>query len=179
MELLMKTFKEYINEAPMMNDIDKEKDLVPYDDHIEDKPKRKFISTLKDHKVSKSHTYDNNDAWVNYSLHNPEGKISLNVSGQSRGDDKFLISNTNGYGNKIPSHEFYHHLVTEHGIHLHSDYTHSEGAKKVWEKLHKMPGINMQAYDMGKRIYTDIHPAEGLDQYYPNGNIRLAAKKKE
>ena len=179
MELLMKTFKEYINETPMINDIDKEPNLTPYDDHIDDKPKRKFISTLKGHKVSKLHTYDNSDSWVNYSLHNPEGKISLNVSGQQRGDDKFLISNTNGHGNKIPAHEFYHHLITNHAVHLHSDYSQSEGAKKVWERLHKMPGIKMQAFDMGERTYSDIHPAEGLNQYYGKGNIRLSAKKEE
>ena len=147
MELLMKTFKEYINETPMINDIDKEPNLTPYDDHIDDKPKRKFISTLKGHKVSKLHTYDNSDSWVNYS--------------------------------KIPAHEFYHHLITNHAVHLHSDYSQSEGAKKVWERLHKMPGIKMQAFDMGERTYSDIHPAEGLNQYYGKGNIRLSAKKEE
>lgn len=170
--------RENLTESPSMNDIEKEKNLTPYEDHPEDKPKRKFISKIGDHKVSKLDVYGN-DSWANYSLHNPEGKISLTVTGQNRDNGKFLESNVNGFGNKIPAHEFYHHLITQHDLHIHSDYSHSVGMKKVWEKLHKMPGIKMQAYDMGKRTYSDVHPAEGLDNYYDNSNIRLAAKKKE
>lgn len=166
----MLSFKEYINEAPIRNDITKEIGLEPYDDFSSN---RKYISKLKDHLVS--HFKDGIHG--HYALHEPKtGKISLGLSVKHLGD-KTHVENLNGFGNKIPAHEFYHHLITEHGLHLHSDYSLSRGAEKVWKKLHQMPNIHMQAYDMKNRTYTDIPKHESLDKYMDKPSFRFAAKK--
>lgn len=169
----MKKFKQFIQEAPIPNDIIKEPGLKPYQENPENASQREHLSTLKGHKVSVLHSIDSH-----YALHEPDDRISLGVSGKQIGN-KFYEENLNGFGNKIPAHEFYHHLITQHGIHLHSDYTLSKGAIAVWSKLHQTPGIKMQAYNMGTRKYTSIPKNEPLTNYMNKSSIRFAASKDE
>jgi len=171
----MKKFKQYLKEAPFYNDVDKEKDLTPYKEEPK-KPTREYISNIGNHKVSRY--YHRNSPGVHFALHEPNDHISLGVYGNITRDNKFYVDNMNGFGNKLPAHEFIHHLVTNHGIHWHSDYALSKGAFKVYDRLKSMPDIHMQVYDMAKREYQDIPPNTNLDTYM-NKSSRFSVKKKE
>lgn len=79
----------------------------------------------------------------------------------------------------IRAHEFYHHLVhAGHVNELVSDTSQSEGAKKVWHKLSKMPNIKMGATD-GK-YHGNFHRnyvAKGKPHFHrPEAERRLTAK---
>lgn len=169
----MKKFKQWLSESPWVNpDIDKEK-LVdkPYNqplaNHISTMPSGHLIMREDDH----GHTI--------YSAINPDTKhINLQVSGSHRNGDRFDISGLVGRkGSTIKAHEFYHHLITHHNIHLHSDYEQSEGGMKVWKNLQKMPGIHMQSFNGSTEKYSELKPSFQR-KYDMDSSTRLAAKKK-
>ena len=170
----MKTFKEYINENPMIDyNVSKDKP-----DSFNDSPKiynkRENIGVIGKHKVKRLSL----DGFrKSYTLHDSKDNISFKAAGNQNGN-KFVVSNLEGTDTApIKAHEFYHHLIHQQGLHLHSDALQSPGGKKVWERLHKMPGIKMQSLNVETGKYSDIHPNESLDKYYGTYNTRLAAKK--
>lgn len=171
----MKTFKQYLYEMPMMNDVGKEQ-LAPYEPDMETKKGMRKISDLKGHDIKK---FDEKKCTL-YSAHDKEGKVRLQVYGPRGENDKdFFVSQLNGYGNdKIKAHELYHHLVTKHGLKIHSGTTHSIGAKKTWEELHRNKDIKMESYDDTSKQYVDIPKGTSLEPYY-RSHIRLVASKND
>lgn len=129
-----------------------------------------------DHRIMKVER--NNQRHVSYYLHNIETKnIEMAVHGKQVGN-KFFVSQLNGYaGSKFKAHEFYHHLITKHDIHLHSDYEQSTGGMKVWKALHKMPGIHIQSFNGSSETYSELKP-DFQRKYDMDSSTRLAAKKK-
>lgn len=44
---------------------------------------------------------------------------------------------------KVKAHEFYHHLITKHGLTIKSDTSHSIPAMHTWKRLSEYPDIHM------------------------------------
>lgn len=58
---------------------------------------------------------------------------------------------------EMKAHDLYHHLVTNHGFKIMSDSSVSPGAKKVWDRLSEMPGVNVENLDSyGKNHYSFV-----------------------
>lgn len=115
---------------------------------------------------------------TSYHLVNKATKnIELAVHGSTR-DGKFLVGSLGArQGNTVKAHEFYHHLITKHNVHMHSDYEQSEGGMKVWKALHKMPGIHMQSFNGSSEKYSELKPSFQR-KYDMDSSTRLAAKRK-
>ena len=75
------------------------------------------------------------------------GKPHMKVSGYFDTKKKKLeIHSLKGHPDTtIKAHDFYHHLLLAgHVKELHSDATQSEGGKKVWQRLSKLPHVKMR-----------------------------------
>ena len=115
-----------------------------------------------------------------YSVHDPKtGESQLRVWGRLfPTGNKYYVSNLDSHqGNTVKAHELYHHLITHHGIHLHSDHEQSEGGMKVWKRLQKYSDIHMQSYDPTKKTYSELKPSFQKD-YDMNPRTVLTAKKR-
>lgn len=172
----MKTFIEFLVETPWINP-DIEWDNAPdAKEHEAAAKQRQKISTMSSGHVVKIRHASGNPTFVTYTAHGPDNNIHMKVSGHKDGD-KFTVNNLNDHqGSTVRAHDFYHHLITHHGLHLHSDYEQSEGGMKVWKKLHKMPGIHMQSYNGSTEKYSELKPS--FQRLYDmDSSTRLAAKK--
>lgn len=185
----MISFKQFITETPWINpdlDVDmkdepKAKAKLP-DLDVSERGKYLPGSMGEHHKIirveSRAPHHPGDKLGVSYHLHNIKtGNIEMTVHGEEDGK-KFFVGGLGAYaGGKYKAHEFYHHLITHHGIHLHSDYEQSTGGMKVWKALHKMPGIHMQSFNGSSEKYSELKPSFQR-KYDMDSSTRLAAKKK-
>ena len=169
----MLSFKQFILEAPILDtSTENVKQPAEYG-HVKNEGKRKTISTIGDNSVKELSL---TPTTTSYTLHTPDNKIAIKAIG-SRNGDKFTIrSLDSSIGSPIKAHQFYHHLITQNGVHLHSDNIQSPGGKKVWERLRSMPGIEMKSYHPDGS-YRDIPDSAKLDDYF-DSPVRFSAKKK-
>lgn len=172
----MMKFRQFLKEAPWVNpDVDKTVEPA----YIDDSDKRTQISKMKSGHIIKERQLPNTPSTEReFSIHTPDDKhIIMSVSGTKQGNI-FKVSSLQGTTNKtIKAHEFYHHLITQHDLHIHSDYEQSEGGMKVWKKLHQMPGIHMQSWNGSTEKYSELKPSFQR-KYDMDSSTRLAAKKK-
>lgn len=71
--------------------------------------------------------------------------------------------------NTVPAHIFYATIIKLENISLEAK-DQSIGAKKVWEKLAKMPGINVHGWLNGEPVNVTPHP-DNEDEIYRDGDI--------
>lgn len=185
----MKTFRQFITEAPWINSDD-----LDNDEKVPSKvmAKQHEEQSIRIGPIGKHHSiyrrdfpgYDNTTN-THYMLVDDKTKhVRMGVVGETKGN-KFFVSmlaghtdgSTNGSSENIKAHEFYHTLITQHGVHLHSDYEQSTGGMKVWKALHKMPGIHMQSYNGSTEKYSELKPSFQR-KYDMDSSTRLAAIKK-
>jgi len=181
----MKSFKQFLIETPWVNS--DELDIPPTE-------KRKFLrketmgendtiisKTPSGHTITKKsiNYYDPMEGHdqYEYSAYGPDGKKDLSLKVHQKGNKAYVIDLSSNEGNTMKSHEFYHHLIAHHGIHLHSDYEQSSGGMKTWKKLHQMPGIHVQSYNGSTEKYSELKPSFQR-KYDMDSSTRLAAKKK-
>jgi hypothetical protein len=175
--LIMKSFAQFLIEMPWINpDIESDK-LDSRHEPGTDSKNRTTISKMSSGHIVKIKYHPGDEMHETYTAHGPDDAIHMEVGGHNH-DDKFHVTNLNAYkGSTIQAHELYHHLITHHGIHLHSDYEQSEGGMKVWKKLHKMPDIHMQSFNGSSEKYSELKPSFQR-KYDMDSSTRLAAKKK-
>lgn len=181
----MKTFKQFILETPHDNDVTTSWKMADDERIVSSKKKAKArIMSAKAQKVSQtdSHEFYKQGSPHNtsfYAVNRKSNKVDMAVDGslfKSGKRKQFRVSMLAGaHGSKIRAHEFYHHLI--HAGHVHdlvSDSSHSEGAKKVWKKLSKMPNIKLDAaqdsYDFHKQkaILKNDTVNKRFDRNYSN-----------
>ncbi len=185
----MKSFIEFLKEAPWVNSLELDTDIErkkmearPPDLAVSEKGKYLPGSMGEDHKIiryeGQAPRHPGDKLGVSYYLHNIKtGNVEMAVHGEEDGN-KYFVHGLGAYaGGKYKAHEFYHHLITKHGIHLHSDYEQSTGGMKVWKALHKMPGIHMQSFNGSSEQYSELKPSFQR-KYDMDSSTRLAAKKK-
>jgi hypothetical protein len=63
---------------------------------------------------------------------------------------------------KIKAHEFYHHLISHHGIELKSDIRQTPGGMKVWKKLKEYPDVKITHHK-----YTSTSPTDNSTKRIP------------
>lgn len=104
------------------------------------------------HKHTNNGPSDNNVGDANataYSLyHKPTKNYHMILQGRHVGDT-FHISYLQGHPqSQVKAHDFYHHLITKHGMKLNSDADQSVGGMKVWHKLSKNPEVSVTHHDI-------------------------------
>lgn len=185
----MKSFKSFITETPWVNSAELDTDFKrapkmeprPPDLAVSERGKYLPGTMGEHHKIirfeSDAPRHPGDKQGVSYYLHNIKtGNVEMAVHGEEDGK-KFLVHGLGAYaGGKYKAHEFYHHLITHHDIHMHSDYEQSTGGMKVWKALHKMPGIQMQSFNGSSEKYSDLKRNFQV-RYDMNSSTRLAAKK--
>jgi hypothetical protein len=118
----------------------------------------KKISELDGHHIyrSKSTSKYGDDHRRYYAVHPETDTVHMSLAGgrteTDLDDDKerFETSELGSHSkNKLPSENFYHHILMHHEPHLISDTRLTPGSKKTWERLSKKPGakVNLQPYD--------------------------------
>lgn len=137
-------YKRFLREMPELIDVDKK---VRHVDPVEAGPgtgiKRKKTKYNNEYEVH--HDRLSGTSMVGYSLvHKPTGKTHIKLTGgQSEGTNKLGVKNLVGHSDsKVKAHEFYHHLITKHGLEISSDDEQSVGGAKVWKKLSEYPDIH-------------------------------------
>lgn len=121
-------------------------------------------------------------------VHKKTGETHMKVSGLEHvgkgNDHKFQVELLSGHKDStIKAHEFYHHLITNHGIELHSDNIQTPGGKKVWQKLSKYKDIHIDhvASDGKKlKLHKRNWDANYGDEVFGSGksSSRFVARKK-
>ena len=170
----MKKLRDILTEAPWINDEigtikQKQFQVSSSGDHVSTMP--------SGHKILKNTLGETDDGKpVTYTAVDHHGNAHIKVHGNERGNRLDVTSLYGTEGNKVKAHNFYHHLITKHGIHLHSDYEQSEGGMKVWKKLQRMPGIHMQSWNGSTQKYSELRPSFQR-KYDMDSSTRLAAKK--
>lgn len=136
----MKSFKQFIQEMPtLLKKYDKKTYQIP--DHV-------AHSLHKDFKYSPNYkqigTHGDYQIWGDKSngrftaIHAGTGHAHMYLDGAFEGEkpNEFHINELQGHPDSgIRAHELYHHLVTKHGIELHSSDEMSQGGSKTWKRL--------------------------------------------
>lgn len=176
----MKRFREFLAEMPyaVISNLRFDKSRKPL------KLESPSANSKKVSSVGDYHIYKGNigDEHAYYAVHKDSGATHMRVLGHEDGN-KFTVTGLMGHNDtKIKAHEFYHHLITHHGIELHSDRKQSKGGKNVWKKLSKYKDIQMGHRDskgnelkVDKKKWDNNYSADALD---PRTYSRLIARKK-
>jgi hypothetical protein len=179
----MFTFKQFLKETPAVmhaDDYDQASNrLQPPEiknNHLSNKKETseyKKLSDLKGHEVWGSHKEGI------YHLVDPKTKEThIELTGMSNGNDFYeeLLAGT-GKTN-IKAHTFYHHLITKHGVVLHSSDTHSIGGFKTWKKLSEYPDVKLSHVDNNNRPLK-FSPNLDSNYGYNHTNTHFIATKRK
>lgn len=87
-------------------------------------------------------------------VHKDSGDVHLKLQTHTADGVAHRVSDLAGSrDNKLKTEHLYKHLLKSGTVkQLYSDYTHSPGAKKVWERFSKLPGIRMRMFKRGREI---------------------------
>lgn len=179
----MLTFKQFLKETPWINsdelDTDSNKEKLqrsprhPQDIEISSLPSGHIITKKKIDYYDPEEGYDQYE----YSAIGPDGKKDLSLKGHQKGNSFIVVDLSANKNNTLKAHELYHHLITKHNLHIHSDYEQSTGGMKTWKKLHQMPGIHMQSYNGSTKKYSELKRSFQRN-YDMDSSTRLAVKKR-
>jgi hypothetical protein len=139
-----------------------------------DSGKDSYLGTFKGHRVRKT-SFGQGDAA--YHLEDPKtGDITHSVNGSER-RSILTVGGASSTGNsKIKMHDFYHHLIRKH-IKALVGTSHSEGAKKVWQKLAKKPGVSLHGWHKGKAVNLD--PQDEDETHAPKASYPVDRREPE
>lgn len=134
-----------------LSDAGKDARDVRYDvrnDHGKDK----YLGKFKGHYVRKT-SYGQGDAA--YHLQDPKTKkITHSVNGSEKNGVLKVGGASSTGASPVKMHDFYHHLIKNH-LKAVVGSDHSEGAKKVWQRLAKKPGVSMHGWHKDKAVNLD------------------------
>lgn len=175
----MLTFKQYILEMPMLNNIEKgttgytDKDL---DDLEIPKNAEHVFNAESGHKIL---LYSRDDLH-HFVAQNPDTKkIDMHFTGKMS-DDEYEAKNMHGRtGSKIKAHHLLDEIRTKLNKTIVSDISQSKPAKRVWEKLRQLiPGKKMYYRPIsGGEVFAGKTGSRGeLDAYYGPGKGALVVK---
>lgn len=113
--------------------------------------KEHYLGKFRGHYVRKT----KEGGYTSYHLQDPQtGKITHSVNGnEKKGVLKIGGASSTGKS-PIKMHDFYHHLIKKHLKGL-VGTDHSEGAKKVWQKLSSKDGVSIHGWHKGKAVNLD------------------------
>lgn len=180
---MIKSFKNFLYETPYHDeelDGNVDKDIPRRENGGKIKEKNIISVMPSGHKITKEKLFSNIGAdRYRYTAFGQDDYPDIHVDGIHDGN-KFFVGDLQKYtGSTLKAHDFYHHLITNHDIHLHSDTTQSYGGKAVWKKLYNKPDIEMHVTDKNGSYYDELSHPESFTRSYDNDNYtRLAARKK-
>jgi hypothetical protein len=135
--------------------------------------KDSYLGTFKGHRVRRT-TYGQGDAA--YHLEHPEtGEITHSVNGEERRGVLTVGGASSTGKSPVKMHDFYHHLIRKHVKAL-VGTSHSEGAKKVWQKLSSKPGVSLHGWHKGKAVNLD--PKDEMETHGPTRKSYSRSKDK-
>jgi hypothetical protein len=165
------------------------KEWNPEEHSSEDDPEREqHISTMKSgHKIYLHEKKYGPYTVRTYHAYDPKTKkTTLSAMGDFNKKSGHLhkIELASSPENTLKAHKFYHHLITHHNISIQDDSS-SPGNKKVWERLAKMPGVNIHGWSKGKPVNVvphednedETHEVKGGENK-EIGNMHMIAHKK-
>lgn len=168
-----------LQEAPWINpDLDSWKDERP-ENHLNDIDLKhyKHVSSAYGHDIYKKET-ESHAQKIRFTTYAgaKNGKVKIAVKMSTHGDNKSTITGLQATkDNTFKAHDFYHHLITHHGETLHSDAEQSEGAKKVWKRLMRKPGVKFHVHDWSNGKTKPLHPI--TNRNFEDSNTSLVASK--
>lgn len=114
--------------------------------------KEHYLGKFKGHYVRRT---SHGGGAVAYHLQDPETKeITHSVNGEEK-KGVLKVGGASSTGKSpVKMHDFYHHLLKKH-IKALVGTNHSEGAKKVWQKLGSKPGISLHGWHKNKPVNLD------------------------
>lgn len=98
-------------------------------------------------------------------------RSTLTVQGRMRNGVLSKLYLAAHESNKLPAHEFYHHLLKHHVRAIVAD-SQSEGARKVWGKLAKKRNVNIHGWHKGKAVNVKFGEDETHDVKKGDPSIR-------
>lgn len=136
--------------------------------------KESYLGRFQGHNVRKT-KFGKDDAA--YHLEDPKtGDITHSVNGTEK-NGVLTVGGASSTGNsKIKMHDFYHHLIKKH-IKALVGSDHSEGAKKVWQKLSSKPGVSMYGWHKGKAVNLD--PKDESETHAPRAGYPKDTREPE
>ena len=186
----MKTFKSFILEmGQLLQHYDERHPSVTTDKGKKLESFGNLHSKIGDHEVRMKQ--DKKGLTRQFSVVDPKTKkAQIHLDTDSFGDGKNLtVSKVSGrQGSMVKAHELYHHLITNHGVNLMA-HSQSPGGFKVWQKLHKMPGVEIKQFDSETNKTTKVQNMDNIhdfhheiknyriDGHHPNVSKYLIAKK--
>lgn len=136
--------------------------------------KEKYLGTFRGHHVRKTTDPGGGTA---YHLQDPKtGDITHSVNGSQR-NGVLKIGGASSTGtSKVKMEDFYHHLLKKH-LNALDGRDHSEGAKKVWQRLSSKPGVSVHGYHNGKAVNLD--PKDESETHAPRKGSSLFRDERE
>lgn len=136
--------------------------------------KESYLGRFQGHNVRKT-KFGKDDAA--YHLEDPKtGDITHSVNGTEK-NGVLTVGGASSTGNsKIKMHDFYHHLIKKH-IKALVGSDHSEGAKKVWQKLSSKRGVSMHGSHKGKAVNLD--PKDESETHAPRAGYPKDTREPE
>ena len=166
----MISFKQFLNEMPLrISDHTKDDNQIGPSDHKELHPAFKGSPNYK--KIS---SIKGLDIWHDrpngrFNVVDKEGNTKMALDGafdREEGRKHFSINDLRGHpSSPVKAHEFYHHLITQHGIILHGSSEQSDGGMKVWKKLSENPDIHVSHLDAHNEEIP-LHRGDDFEKNY-------------
>ena len=182
----MKSFKEYLLEVEWMPDYISRSNIVK--DKVPELYGYEKVDTMPagHHLITKTSTSispltKNSIKITHYAALNPETKkVDMHVSGILHNHENGTKTLKNPVlsgrpGSSLKAHEFYHHLITKHDVILHSS-AQSEGGRKTWVKLSKMPDVHVHGFTDAKNVVR-ADPSKRHLYYKDTGEKDVNPKK--
>lgn len=163
------SFRQFLAEMPYYTEVEKdhEQNMMDRKVHSDIDKSWKKISTLGGHDVHKRTFKEPDGEFSTYRVVHPNTKkvvMELDTEKAHGGEQVTMI----GGARKSPvkAHQLYHHLVTQHGVKLHSDTSQSPGGVHIWKQLHAMPGIKLTHHSNLTGRERELHTGSNWDMNY-------------
>jgi hypothetical protein len=187
-------FKDLLYEMPQLNDITKHTtgySVTDKDDaHYSNKQfKRRYLSNLPSGHRLYYISHPQLDSHYFAAYHPTENKIETMIHARKTNNTTFQESSLRKReGSPVRVDDMMHHLINHHGYTIYSDYSHSDGAKRVWTRLR-----DKLRQSGGKMHHIDINDHETfaekpMNSYYgdtpsvfkasPSPNVAERLKKR-
>ena len=156
----MTTFKQFVGEV-YLNAIGKKggKEGMTVIGVDLDSPASKQLGTLQGHQVWQQHRKQSPGAGrTHFVVLEPKNLVpTMSLSGDLKKGVLSDLGLASTPKNRVKAVDFYHYLITKHGLTLVSD-DQSPGAKRVWEKLAKLKDVTVHGWLKGKPV--NVIPGE-------------------
>jgi len=174
---LMKTFSQFIAEAPLMSKIGRKTKFAPETGkHMPEHEAGKKVANIdKEHAL---HHYKDSGQDIYVARHKKTGVVNATIAGKRNsksGTYTVHTADSTGQGPKV--HKVYRKIMQSGHSPTIVGKSHSPGGQKIWQNLSKERGVSVHGWNHGKAHNVDTRDSE--DTHVPDTEAKAGHLKND